>query len=142
MQRIIAMLLFVVFLLGPSAPALAALQPQQPVACHRPVETGLAPSPAATPSPESSPAMAHCHDMAPTREAQTPESPDSTFSPNNCCTDHDCCHRHDRNRWVYLAPIEALHPIAASTAHVVLASAPAHASIPSNDHSGRAPPAL
>jgi hypothetical protein len=143
MQRIIAMLLFAVFLLGPSAPALAALQPLEPMACHRPVETGRAPSPAASPEPTPS-VMAHCHDMAtpPARAAQTPPSPEPTFSPNNCCTDHDCCRRHDRTQWAYLAPIPSLHPVAAATTRVALASAPAHTAVPSDDHSGRAPPTL
>lgn len=137
MQRIIAMLLFVVFLLGPSAPALAALQPPPPMACHRPVEKGLAPSSQAAPQ-----AMTHCHDMAPARDAEAVPSPESTFSPNNCCTDHDCCRRHDRTQWVYLAPIPTLHSVAAATNHVALGNSSAHAAVPSNDHSGRAPPAL
>lgn len=137
MQRIIAMLLFVVFLLSPNAPALAALQPPPPMACHRPVETGLAPSPQAPP-----PAMAHCHDMAPTPDAQTPPSPEPAVSPNNCCTDHDCCHRHDRTQWVYLALLPTLHPVAAATTRVAPGRSAAHSAVPADDHSGRAPPAL
>ena len=145
MQRIIAMLLFAVFLLGPSAPALAALQPPSPMACHRPAEKGLAPSSTTTRSPQPSPpVMEHCHDMAatPARDAQVPPASEPTVSPSNCCTDHDCCHRHDRTQFVYLAPVPLFRPVAAATTRIALAPVFPHAAAPSDDHSGRAPPAL
>ena len=142
MQRIVAGLLFAVFLLSPIAPAFAAVQPPQPMACHRPA---LTTSPAEPASAPASAAMEHCHGMGNDPAHASTARPASTSEhtlARGCCADHDCCRRQDRSQAIHLSSAVPLCCLDAANANVTLPTQSVRSTNASDAHSGRAPPAL